>query len=137
MVEGNLQALHAVVRAVGAGVDMSVGQTLNGVLDDLVVDEHPDTGALISGLQIPQWDFILQSSARGYEVTGLGYLGVDMVIDSELGPLILEMNARPGLNIQIANGVGLATRIRRVDQIFESDIAPAERARVSRQVFET
>ncbi|MGI9222029.1 MAG: alpha-L-glutamate ligase-like protein [Woeseiaceae bacterium] len=121
--------------AVGAGVDMSLGQTLNGVLDDTVVDEHPDTGALISGLQIPQWDFILQSSARGYEVTGLGYLGVDMVIDSDQGPLLLEMNARPGLNIQIANCTGLAQRIARIDEIYERKLSPEKRASVSRREF--
>jgi alpha-L-glutamate ligase-like protein len=121
--------------AVGAGVDMSLGQTLTGVLDNDVVDEHPDTGALISGLQIPQWDFILQSSARGYEVTGLGYLGVDMVIDIEQGPLILEMNARPGLNIQIANGTGLASRVARINEIHEEAAVPEERARVARREF--
>lgn len=121
--------------AVGSGVDMSLGQTLSGVLDNNVVDEHPDTGALISGLQIPQWDFILQSSARGYEVTGLGYLGVDMVIDIEQGPLILEMNARPGLNIQIANSTGLASRVARIDEIHEEKAAPEERARVARREF--
>jgi len=121
--------------AVGAGVDMNLGQTLNGVLDDNVVDEHPDTGALIAGLQIPQWDFILQSSARGYEVTGLGYLGVDMVIDSEQGPLILEMNARPGLNIQIANNTGLANRIARIDEIHERKASPEKRASLARREF--
>ena len=68
--------------AVGAGVDISTGRTLEGVLGNELVEEHPDTGALIAGLEIPQWDFILESAARGYEVTGLGYLGVDMVIDS-------------------------------------------------------
>ena len=121
--------------AVGAGVDMSLGTTLNGVLGTEVIDEHPDTGALIAGLQIPQWDFILQSSARGYEVTGLGYLGVDMVIDSEQGPLILEMNARPGLNIQIANGTGLSTRVARIDEIFEESKSPEERAADARREF--
>lgn len=121
--------------AVGAGVDMSLGETLTGVLDNNVVDEHPDTGALVSGLRIPQWDFILQSAARGYEVTELGYLGVDMVIDRDLGPLILEMNARPGLNIQIANCMGLAKRIARVDEIFDPDAKPTERARVARREF--
>jgi alpha-L-glutamate ligase-like protein len=121
--------------AVGAGVDMNLGQTLNGVLDDNVVDEHPDTGALIAGLQIPQWDFILQSSARGYEVTGLGYLGVDMVIDSDQGPLILEMNARPGLNIQIANNTGLANRVARIDEIYERKASPENRASVARREF--
>jgi alpha-L-glutamate ligase-like protein len=121
--------------AVGAGIDMSSGVTLNGVLDDEVVDEHPDTGALVSGLLIPNWDFILATAARGYEVTGLGYLGVDMVIDRDLGPMILEMNARPGLNIQIANGEGLACRIQRIDKIFESDASPDQRARIARQEF--
>jgi alpha-L-glutamate ligase-like protein len=121
--------------AVGAGIDLSTGRTLRGVLGNDVVDEHPDTGALISGLYIPKWDFILQSSARSSEVTGLGYLGVDMVIDKDLGALILEMNARPGLNIQIANGCGLAHRIRRIDEIFDPAADPTTRARISRQEF--
>jgi alpha-L-glutamate ligase-like protein len=121
--------------AVGAGVDIAQGVTLTGVLNNDLVDEHPDTGALIAGLEIPQWDFILESAARGYEVTGLGYLGVDMVIDADRGPLILEMNARPGLNIQIANGTGLSNRIRRIEDIYEADTAPAERARIARREF--
>lgn len=121
--------------AVGAGVDMTLGETLTGVLNNELVDEHPDTGALIAGLQIPQWDFILYSSARGYEVTGLGYLGVDMVIDSEQGPLILEMNARPGLNIQIANRAGISSRVKRIDEIYDPMTAPDERARIARREF--
>ncbi|MDJ0940432.1 MAG: alpha-L-glutamate ligase-like protein [Woeseiaceae bacterium] len=121
--------------AVGAGVDMSTGQTLTGVLDNDVVDEHPDTGALIAGLNIPQWDFILESAARGYEVTELGYLGVDIVIDRDRGPLILEMNARPGLNIQIANRTGLASRVRRIDELHDADASPEERAATARREF--
>ena len=122
--------------AVGAGIDMGTGVTMSGVLDNEIVDEHPDTGALVSGLEIPQWDFILESSARGYEVTGLGYLGVDMVIDRDRGPLILEMNARPGLNIQIANRAGLADRIARIEEIFDNAATPEERAAASRQEFQ-
>lgn len=121
--------------AVGAGVDMATGETLRGVLQNDVVDEHPDTGALITGLSIPQWSFILESSARGFEVTGLGYLGVDMIIDRDKGPLILEMNARPGLNIQIANCAGLATRIARIDQLQAAGMTPEERAALSRREF--
>ncbi|MGI9247488.1 MAG: alpha-L-glutamate ligase-like protein [Woeseiaceae bacterium] len=121
--------------AVGTGVDMGTGETLTGVLDNEVVDEHPDTGALVAGLRIPQWEFILQSSARGYEVTGLGYLGVDMVIDRDRGPLILEMNARPGLNIQIANQTGLASRIERIDAIFDASATPEDRAAVAQREF--
>ena len=121
--------------AVGAGVDMSSGVTLNGVLSDEIVEEHPDTGALVAGLQIPEWEFILETSAKGLEVTGLGYLGVDMVIDRDRGPLILEMNARPGLNIQIANGAGLARRIKLIDHCFDADATPAQRAAVARHEF--
>lgn len=121
--------------AVGAGVDMGEGVTLKGVLNDEVVEEHPDTGALVAGLRIPQWEFILETSAKGYEVTGLGYLGVDMVIDRDRGPLILEMNARPGLNIQIANGTGLANRIARIDAIHDVLATPKERAAIARREF--
>jgi len=121
--------------AVGAGIDISSGLTLTGVLGNNIIDEHPDTGALIAGLKVPQWDFILQSSARGLEVTELGYLGVDMVIDRNLGPLILEMNARPGLNIQIANGTGIARRTSRIDEIYNPSDNPVERARIARTEF--
>lgn len=123
--------------AVGAGVDIALGETLTGVLDNDIVEDHPDTGALIAGLKIPQWDFILESAARGYEVTGLGYLGVDMVIDRDRGPLMLEMNARPGLNIQIANGMGLSKRIRRIDELYDASVTPAERAAFARREFST
>jgi alpha-L-glutamate ligase-like protein len=123
--------------AVGAGIDMCTGATLNGVLDNKIVDEHPDTGALVAGLEIPHWPSILETAARGYEVTELGYLGVDMVIDRVHGPLILEMNARPGLNIQIANGAGLAARIQRIDEIFDASASPQSRAAASRREFST
>ena len=121
--------------AVGAGIDISTGLTLNGVLGNEVIDEHPDTGALIAGLKIPHWNFIMESAARGLEVTGLGYLGVDIVIDKNHGPLILEMNARPGLNIQIANCAGLLERIERIDQIYDSAATANIRSTVARSEF--
>jgi len=121
--------------AVGAGVDMSTGETLTGVLENEIVDEHPDTGTLIAGLRIPQWDFILQLAARGYDVTDLGYLGVDIVVDRDLGPLILEMNVRPGLSIQIANCTGLTSRLARIDELYDETATPAERARIARLEF--
>jgi len=123
--------------AVGAGVDISSGETLNGVFGNEIIEDHPDTGALIAGLRIPQWDFILQSAARGCEVTGLGYVGVDIVIDRDRGPLILEMNARPGLNIQIANNCGLTERIKRIDEIYDENADAATRALISRTEFAT
>ena len=101
--------------AVGAGINLASGRTLSGVLGNDVVCEHPDTGESIAGLDIPLWDQFLSLAARCYELTGLGYIGVDIVLDQKHGPLILELNARPGLNIQIANQVGLKNRLALVD----------------------
>ncbi len=86
--------------AVGAGVDLATGVTLDGVVSTEVVTHHPDTQNPIAGVQIPDWDAILDISARCHELTGLGYIGVDIVLDRDLGPLVLELNARPGLAIQ-------------------------------------
>jgi alpha-L-glutamate ligase-like protein len=96
---------------VGAGIDMRTGITTNAVVGTSPMHEHPDTGSPVVGLKIPHWDDMLEIASRCYEITGLGYLGVDLVLDAALGPLILEMNARPGLNIQIANAAGLLPRL--------------------------
>ena len=121
--------------AVGVGIDLASGETRFGVLNSTVTDEHPDTGELIASIQVPQWDKLLDLAASCYELAGLGYLGVDMVLDRYHGPLILELNARPGLAIQIANQAGLAKRLRRIEAL--ADGAPvAERiawARAARE----
>ncbi len=58
---------------------------------------------------------MLLMAARSLEMTGLGYIGADMVIDRDRGPLLLELNARPGLAIQMANRAGLLDRIQKVN----------------------
>ena len=50
---------------------------------------------------------MLEMAAKAYDVTGLGYLGADIVLDKTKGPLLLELNARPGLAIQVANRIGI------------------------------
>jgi alpha-L-glutamate ligase-like protein len=101
--------------AVGAGLDLATGRTTFAVIGNSAVAEHPDTGASLAGLQIPQWPFLLQFAARCHDLTGLGYLGVDIVLDRDKGPMLLELNARPGLNIQIANRAGLRPRLALVE----------------------
>lgn len=93
--------------AVGVGIAMASGTTTLAVCQNRRISEHPDFGTQLSGLQIPGWDDLLLLAARCQELAPLGYLGVDIVLDAELGPLVLELNARPGLAIQIANGRGL------------------------------
>lgn len=101
--------------AIGVGIDMATGKTLTGVWNSRVVSEHPDTGEPVVGLQIPDWDEMLMLSARSQALTGLSYQGVDIALDEEKGPLILELNARPGLAIQIANQAGLGPRLRQIE----------------------
>jgi glutathione synthase/RimK-type ligase-like ATP-grasp enzyme len=60
---------------------------------------------------MPQWNKILDIAVTCQEMTGLGYLGVDLMVDETLGPLMIEVNARPGLAIQMANGEGLLRRL--------------------------
>lgn len=102
--------------AIGAGIDLATGKTLSAVWNNEIITEHPDTENPVQGVQIPSWDTLLNIAARSYELTGLGYQGVDIVLDRDQGPLILELNARPGLNIQIANQAGLLPRLKLVEQ---------------------
>ena len=102
--------------AIGVGIDMKSGRTQRGVHHSLVIDRHPDTGNPVSGIVVPYWEKILWMAARSSEMTGLGYVGVDLVVDESQGPLLLELNARPGLAIQIANQDGLYGRLKKIDQ---------------------
>lgn len=102
--------------AIGAGIDLGTGACCHAVHRNRIVREHPDTGETIVGFPVPHWETILDIARRVSEAVGLGYLGVDIVIDREQGPLLLEANARPGLAIQIANGQGLLPRFAEVDE---------------------
>ncbi len=121
--------------AIGAGIDLATGRTLTAVWRNDIVDEHPDTGNPVTGVEIPRWERLLDLAARCYELTGLGYVGVDLVLDQELGPLILELNARPGLNIQIANRAGLLTRLQVVERDARHISAATERVAFARERF--
>ena len=100
--------------AIGAGIDFKTGKTLGGVWQDKPVNVHPDTGVNVSGLSIPNWKDILELASRCYDFSNLGYLGADIVLDRDKGPLMLEINARPGLAVQIANREGLELKLEKV-----------------------
>lgn len=123
--------------AVGVGLDIATGRPLNAVQFGQPVKRHPDTGALLSELHIPQWQTLLELAASCYEVSGLGYLGTDMVLDRRHGPMLLELNARPGLAIQVANGRGLLPRLKKIDALRPEQLQlnAAERVALSQQWF--
>jgi alpha-L-glutamate ligase-like protein len=102
---------------IGAGVDLDTGVTHHAVQRNRFVSVHPDTKLPVVGMQVPYWQEVLAMSRRVAEAVGLGYVGVDIVVDEKQGPMLLEANARPGLAIQIANGRGLVPRLQEIDSL--------------------
>jgi alpha-L-glutamate ligase-like protein len=127
--------------AIGVGVDLATGITLRGTWLNNKISKHPDTTNAVDGVQLPNWDGFMKLAAGCYELCGLGYIGVDMVLDQDKGPLILELNARPGLNIQIANDCGLTHRAHAVESRIEEfkkkgiQETAEERVRFAQELF--
>ncbi len=115
--------------AIGVGIDIKTGITRKGVRSNNMTTVHPDTFQPIDGLQMPHWENLLTLAARCSELVGLNYIGVDIVMDRTHGPLMLELNARPGLNVQLATGRGLLFNLRLVEKM--SDIPESAEARVT------
>jgi len=121
--------------AVGVGIDIGSGRSICAVIHNHIVTQHPDTGAGFQDLQVPQWPQVLDLAARCAEISGLGYLGADVVLDRERGPMLLELNARPGLAIQVANQCGLRHRLREAQCIAQQAANHDERIALARARF--
>ncbi|HEY7308856.1 MAG TPA: alpha-L-glutamate ligase-like protein [Gemmataceae bacterium] len=123
---------------IGTGVDLETGITHHAVQRNRFVERHPDTGRPVVGMRVPYWDEVLDMSRRVARAVGLGYIGVDIVVDEDAGPMLLEANARPGLAIQIANGRGLLPRLRAIDALLDEAprALPLERIRQAPRVPE-
>jgi alpha-L-glutamate ligase-like protein len=100
---------------IGVGVDLASSYTVHAMQQNRPVECHPDTGTPLVGRRVPHWRQVLAMSRRVAEETGLGYVGVDVVVDADEGPMLLEANARPGLSIQLANRQGLLSRLAAID----------------------
>ncbi len=122
---------------IGAGIDIGTGKTLTAVWRNDIVANHPDTGNPVSGVIIPKWRTLLEIASKSFELTHLGYQGIDLVLDRDLGPLILELNARPGLNIQIANREGLASRLEAVLEAKDRLTTTADRVAFAQERFKS
>ncbi len=104
--------------AIGVGIDLATGVTTHGIYRGHSITHLPGTKIKINGLRIPHWDQILLYSIRTQEaISSLGYLGIDFLIDQTKGPLIVELNSRPGLSIQVANKTGLQKRLERIERL--------------------
>lgn len=101
---------------IGCGIDMATGTTTSAVQGkSKLIEFVPGSRLSLSGIRIPRWQEILELAVKAQQVSGLGFLGADVAYDRDLGPVFLELNARPGLSIQIANMDGLLARLKRVE----------------------
>jgi alpha-L-glutamate ligase-like protein len=126
--------LHA--GGIGIGIDLVTGKTTHALWGETWTAAHPDTGAPLCGVQLPCWGELLMVAARCADAVALGYLGVDLTVDEKGKPLVLELNARPGLSIQLANRRGLRPLIEEVERRNLRHLTVTERVRFGRFLVE-
>lgn len=107
--------------AIGVGVDIGTGITTHAVWYGQAIQYKPGTSMKFGGVKIPYWIKVLDIAVKAQQVSGLGFAGVDIVLHPEKGPQILELNAYPGLQIQLANMTGLRKRLERVEDLDVRD----------------
>ncbi len=107
--------------AIAVGVDIATGITTRAVLHGDLITYKPGTKRKLRGIKIPNWTEVLETAVKAQIASGLGYLGVDIVLHPEKGPQVLELNAQPGLKIQLANMAGLKKRLERVEDLEVRD----------------
>ncbi|MDA1061213.1 MAG: hypothetical protein O3B47_05500, partial [bacterium] len=119
--------------AVGVGIDIAKGECTYIAYKNRIIEELPDGLGKIKGLQIPFWDEILTISSKVQLITNLGYMAVDICIDKNSGPVLLEINARAGLGVQIANLAPLRRRLERIEGVKVTN--PAKGVRIAKDMF--
>lgn len=108
--------LHA--GGIGVAIDIETGVTFVDS-NHSKVEIHPDNGQKITGITIPHWDEIIRISKEIQKIVPLPYMGIDFILDERYGAQILELNVRPGLEIQNINGKGLYGELKKIKNSHE------------------
>ncbi len=130
--------------AICVGIDIATGITtyamqmntsspLSDIYEDIEMTQDLTENKVLSGIHIPDWDNILEIALKCQRVSKLGYIGVDIALDAEHGPIVFELNARPGLGIQVANKAGLRWRLEKVKDVEVKGIKHG--IRLSKNIF--
>lgn len=108
--------------AIACGIDMATGITTNAVKWTHSIKFFPKTRKKLRGIKIPDWNQVLKMAIDcQIALPKLGFMRVDIVLQpskkksAKNFPKVLELNAQPGLKIQIANQAGLKRRLERVE----------------------
>ena len=122
--------------AVAAGIRISTGIIIHSVWTGLPSPNHPDNGVRLLGEQVPFWNEILEVAAEAQRLTGIGYAGVDIALDKNKGPVVMEVNRRPGLEIQNANAAGLLRRLRAIENLPRRELPVEQRVGLAKGLDE-
>lgn len=98
---------------VGVGIDLEMGHTTHAICRERPIEHHPDSGEVLAGRIVDGLARCIMIAECCAQAVPLGYFGVDLMWDKRRGPCVLEVNARPGLAIQLANRSGLGTALQR------------------------
>lgn len=107
--------------ACAAGVDIGTGKITYISHKGKTVKSIPGIGD-IRGITLPSWDEVLSLVVKVQQVTGIKFLWCDVVLDETSGPLLLEMNIRPGLEIQNVNLAPLRERLDKIEWVEVSSV---------------
>lgn len=118
---------------IGVGVDLTQGLTTSAIQHKHPIEFIPGKRLSLSGIKIPHWEEILLTAVRAARAIDLTFAGVDIALDRDDGPVVLEINARPGLDIQLANLAPLRSRLRRVEGLTIT--RPAKAVKLAQQLF--
>lgn len=122
---------------VGVGLSLADGTPVGAYQQttDRWLDAHPDTGASLENFSVPTWRPVLETAVNATAATGLGYAGVDIVLDEDDRPKVLEVNVRPGLGIQNTTQDGILDRLEFVEGLATpyEFCSPAEKVALARQ----
>lgn len=106
--------------ALGVAIDISSGVTTHGQFLGQSVDKHPDNGIALLGRTLPYWPKIIELAELAARSVPLKYLGVDISVSPD-GPQLLEINVRPGLEIQNVNRRGMLAILQDMSRGANSD----------------
>ncbi|MFW9780397.1 MAG: sugar-transfer associated ATP-grasp domain-containing protein [Candidatus Heimdallarchaeota archaeon] len=101
--------------AIGAAIRLSDGVITNAIWKGHSIKSHPDTRNIIKGFRYNKWKEILAVACLAQKSSGLGYTGVDVVLEDDGRILVLEVNKRPGLEIQNINQQSLLGRFQYIE----------------------
>ncbi|OGJ51231.1 hypothetical protein A2307_01270 [Candidatus Peregrinibacteria bacterium RIFOXYB2_FULL_33_20] len=116
---------------IGIGIDIGTGQCTYGVRHNQFITKLPNQ-LKIEEVKIPKWENILLMAAKIQQVSNIGYLAVDLAMTKN-GVKVLEVNARAGLSIQIANKAPLKVRLEKVKDL--KVLNPAQGIEIAKTLF--